>query len=37
MIKVKRVYDDSYTDDGLRFLVERLWPRGVNKMGAIPR
>lgn len=31
MIKVKRVYDPPERDDGKRFLVERLWPRGVKK------
>lgn len=31
MIKIKRVYDDSATDDGYRVLVDRLWPRGIGK------
>ncbi|SDY84369.1 DUF488 domain-containing protein [Nitrosomonas sp. Nm33] len=31
MIKLKRVYDVAETADGLRFLVERLWPRGIKK------
>lgn len=31
MIKVKRVYDPPAPDDGRRFLVDRLWPRGVRK------
>lgn len=31
MIKVKRVYDARERGDGKRFLVERLWPRGVRK------
>ena len=31
MINVKRVYDDDLPNDGARFLVERLWPRGVRK------
>ena len=31
MIKTKRVYDASARSDGCRFLVERLWPRGVKK------
>ncbi len=31
MIKVKRVYDLPAPDDGRRFLVDRLWPRGVKK------
>ncbi len=31
MIRVKRVYDPHETDDGPRFLVDRLWPRGMKK------
>ncbi len=31
MISVKQVYEPPETDDGVRFLVERLWPRGVKK------
>jgi uncharacterized protein YeaO (DUF488 family) len=31
VIKLKRVYDPASRDDGVRFLVERLWPRGVKK------
>jgi uncharacterized protein YeaO (DUF488 family) len=31
MIKLKRAYDPATRDDGTRFLVERLWPRGVKK------
>jgi len=31
MIKLKRVYDPVASADGTRFLVERLWPRGVKK------
>jgi uncharacterized protein YeaO (DUF488 family) len=31
MIRIKRVYDAPATEDGTRFLVERLWPRGVKK------
>ena len=31
MIRVKRVYDSHEPDDGLRFLVDRLWPRGMKK------
>ena len=31
MIKLKRAYDSASSDDGIRFLVERLWPRGVKK------
>ncbi len=31
MIKIKRAYEDPAPDDGTRFLVDRLWPRGVKK------
>ena len=31
MIKLKRVYEPSAPDDGVRILVERLWPRGIKK------
>jgi uncharacterized protein YeaO (DUF488 family) len=31
MIKLKRVYETPETSDGLRVLVERLWPRGMKK------
>ncbi len=31
MIKLKRVYEPVSRTDGARFLVERLWPRGVLK------
>lgn len=31
MIRLKRAYDEPSTQDGLRILVERLWPRGVSK------
>ncbi|BBD73631.1 hypothetical protein HS1genome_2020 [Sulfodiicoccus acidiphilus] len=31
MIKVKRIYDEPSPEDGLRVLVDRLWPRGVKK------
>ncbi len=31
MISIKRAYDDAAASDGRRFLVERLWPRGVRK------
>jgi uncharacterized protein YeaO (DUF488 family) len=31
MIQLKRAYDPAAKNDGARFLVERLWPRGVKK------
>jgi len=30
-IKLKRVYDSPNKSDGMRILVERLWPRGLSK------
>ena len=34
MIKLKRVYEAPSDDDGVRILVERLWPRGISKENA---
>ena len=31
MIRVKRIYDPATQDDGQRFLVDRLYPRGIKK------
>ena len=31
MITLKRAYDPAARADGIRFLVERLWPRGISK------
>lgn len=31
MIRLKRVYDDQARNDGTRYLIERLWPRGIRK------
>jgi len=31
MIQLKRVYESARAKDGMRFLVERLWPRGLKK------
>jgi uncharacterized protein YeaO (DUF488 family) len=31
MIRLKRAYEPADPADGTRFLVERLWPRGVKK------
>ena len=30
-MRVGRVYDEPAPDDGLRVLVDRLWPRGLRK------
>jgi uncharacterized protein YeaO (DUF488 family) len=31
MIHLKRAYDPAEPSDGARFLIERLWPRGIKK------
>ncbi|MDE3067102.1 MAG: DUF488 domain-containing protein [Verrucomicrobiota bacterium] len=31
MVQIKRIYEPPAKTDGRRFLVERLWPRGVKK------
>lgn len=31
MIKIKRVYEEPESEDGIRILVDRLWPRGLTK------
>ena len=31
MLKTKRVYEPAERSDGVRFLVDRLWPRGIKK------
>ena len=33
-IKLKRVYDRPCPEDGLRVLVDRLWPRGLSRPAA---
>ena len=35
MIKLKRAYDPAETGDGRRFLVERLWPRGIKRTSLV--
>src|SRR5258708_38705509 len=30
-VQVKRIYDEAESDDGVRVLVDRLWPRGISK------
>lgn len=34
MVQIKRAYEPAAKADGERFLVERLWPRGVTKKQA---
>jgi uncharacterized protein YeaO (DUF488 family) len=31
MIRLKRAYDEPESADGVRILVDRLWPRGLTK------
>jgi uncharacterized protein YeaO (DUF488 family) len=31
MFKIKRVYEAASRSDGIRILVDRLWPRGISK------
>lgn len=34
MVRVKRIYDPSASDDGFRVLIDRIWPRGIRKADA---
>lgn len=34
MIRIKRAYEPASRDDGVRVLIDRLWPRGVTKEAA---
>jgi uncharacterized protein YeaO (DUF488 family) len=33
-IRLKRVYEPSSPEDGIRILVDRLWPRGLTNADA---
>jgi uncharacterized protein YeaO (DUF488 family) len=33
-VQVRRVYDEREDNDGLRVLVDRIWPRGMTKARA---
>ncbi|MEU7059497.1 DUF488 family protein [Streptomyces sp. NPDC046197] len=33
-VRVRRIYEPPEPDDGVRVLVDRLWPRGVSKEDA---
>ena len=33
-VRLKRAYESSAADDGIRVLIDRLWPRGVKKTDA---
>src|SRR3982751_5803630 len=32
--RIKRIYESRTPDDGVRVLVDRLWPRGISKARA---
>ena len=33
-LTIKRIYEEPSKDDGIRILVDRLWPRGIKKEDA---
>jgi uncharacterized protein YeaO (DUF488 family) len=33
-VRVRRVYEEPERDDGIRVLVDRIWPRGLTKARA---
>ena len=33
-VRVRRIYDEPSADDGVRILVDQLWPRGLAKANA---
>lgn len=33
-VQIKRAYDEAKKSDGMRILVDRMWPRGVSKKDA---
>jgi uncharacterized protein YeaO (DUF488 family) len=33
-VRVRRIYDQASTDDGIRVLVDRVWPRGMRREAA---
>lgn len=30
-VNIKRIYEEASSDDGVRVLVDRVWPRGMSK------
>ncbi|MCA2219424.1 DUF488 domain-containing protein [Jidongwangia harbinensis] len=34
-VRLRRVYDDPSSDDGVRVLVDRVWPRGLTKAAVL--
>ncbi|MFD1036952.1 DUF488 domain-containing protein [Virgibacillus byunsanensis] len=33
-VTIKRIYEDVSNEDGIRVLVDRVWPRGISKADA---
>lgn len=33
-LKIKRIYEEPSESDGVRILIDRIWPRGINKSNA---
>lgn len=33
-IRIKRIYEKAREEDGIRILIDRLWPRGISKEAA---
>jgi uncharacterized protein YeaO (DUF488 family) len=33
-VQVRRIYDQAAAEDGVRILVDRVWPRGIRKDAA---
>jgi uncharacterized protein YeaO (DUF488 family) len=33
-VRYRRIYDDASPEDGVRILVDRIWPRGMRKQDA---
>jgi uncharacterized protein YeaO (DUF488 family) len=33
VIRIKRAYDPPELTDGVRILADRVWPRGLKKIG----
>lgn len=31
LLKIKRIYENPVPEDGIRILIDRMWPRGVTK------
>lgn len=34
VFKIKRIYQEADKNDGMRILIDRLWPRGIKKEDA---